>query len=77
MKQYVCGQIEREFNIHDNVWVMKDNRACRMIVRGIREKVNIISGWEQAYRSYVLSGLDDKLPEHMVFPTKQALLESL
>lgn len=68
----------RKFNVFDKVWVMFDNRPSERAIASVEEIAN--TRWQGTffrYRVFDDVPLINWFPEHQVFPTKQALLESL
>ena len=67
-------EAKTRFDIKDNVWLVKENKAVRMFVTGLVITATDSDNYEVKYDlNYSLC----EIPESQLFKTKEELLESL
>ena len=74
--------IETKYNIGQEVWFLKDNKAATMKIWDIDIRVRTSYDGEKTYGYhtrffYYDFGYDNEIEEKYLFPTKEELLKSL
>lgn len=74
--------IETKYNVGDEVWFLKDNKATTMRIWDIDIRVRTAYDGEKTYGSYTRIfyydfGCYNEIEENKLFPTKEELLKSL
>lgn len=70
----VLMEAKTKFDIKDNVWLVNENKAARMIITGLVITITEPDNYEV---NYELNYSSREIPESLLFNTKEELLESL